>query len=115
MSFHILVNLTTIDVQMYNLGLLSICFSVARNTIRETHAYSYQHVTFLLFQVDSIVAMHAQHSDIQRVVRRKGRESQHGATSRDIGFLQECFQIFLSITKFYPLSNKSQRFLSIIN
>ena len=68
-GLHILVNLALVNIQMDNLGLLGVCLRISCHTIRKTHANGYQHVALLFFQVDGIVAMHAQHSYIQRMVR----------------------------------------------
>ena len=100
---------------MNNLCLLGIGLQITRHTVTETHTNGNQHVALLFFQVDGIVAVHTQHSNIQRMVGWQSRESQHGASSRNIGLLQEGLQFFLGITQFYALTNKSQRFLSVVN
>ena len=58
---------------MNNLGLLGIGLDITCHTVAETHADGDEHVAFLLLQVDGIVAMHAQHTNIERMVGRQCR------------------------------------------
>ena len=115
MRLHILVYLTPVYIQMDHLRLFGIGLGVTCHTIREAHTNGNQHVTLLLFQINGIVAMHAQHAHIQRMVRRQRTQSQHGATSRDISFLKKSLQLFLSISQFYSLSHQCQRLFGMIN
>ena len=103
-GLYVLVNLTLVDIQMYNLGLLGVGLRIACHTVREAHANGYQHVTLLFLQVNGIVAMHTQHTHIQRMVGRQGTQSQHGTTGRDVCFLQESLQFLLGISQFHALS-----------
>ena len=88
-GLHVLVDLTTVDIEVDDLCLFGIGLQVTRHTVGETHADGDEHVALLLFQVDGIIAVHAQHTDVQRMVRGECRESEHRTTSRDIGFLEE--------------------------
>ena len=88
-GLHVLVDLTSVDIEVNNLRLLGIGFQVTRHTVGETHADGNQDVALLLLQVHGIVAVHTQHTDVQRMIRGKCRESEHRTTSRDIGFLEE--------------------------
>ena len=71
-GLHVLVNLTTIDIEMNHLGLLGIGLQIARHTVAESHTDGNKHVTLLLFQVDSVITMHAQHTHVERMIRGKG-------------------------------------------
>ena len=100
---------------MNNLCLLGVGLEISSHTIGKTHTDSNQHVTLLLFLVGSIVAMHTQHTDIQRMITRQGAQAQHRTTGRDIGFLQECLQLLMGITQFYALSDQGQRALCVVD
>ena len=114
-GLHILVYLATVNIQMNNLGLLGIGLRITRHTVGEAHADSYQHVALLLLQIDGIVAMHAQHTHIQRMVGGQSAQSQHRAAGGNISFLQECLQLFLRIAQLNALTNQSQRALGIVD
>ena len=68
MSLHVLVNLTSVDIQMDNLRLFGIGLQIACDTVAEAHADGDEYVALLFLQVDGIVAMHAQHTHVQRMV-----------------------------------------------
>ena len=68
MRLHVLVNLASVDIQMDNLRLFSIRLQVSRYAVAETHTDGDEHVAFLFLQVDGIVAMHTQHTHVQRMV-----------------------------------------------
>ncbi len=114
-GLHVLVYLATVNIQMNNLGLLGIRLRITRHTVGETHTDSYQHVALLLFQVDGIVAVHTQHTHVQGMVGWQCRQTQHGASGRNIGFLQECLQLLLCITQLYALPYQRQGALGIVD
>ena len=97
------------------LRLLGISFRVTSHTVGETHTDSYQHVALLFLQVHGIVAVHTQHANIQRMVGRQCRKSQHCSAGRNICLLQESLQFFLSVTQFHALTYDGQRLLGIVN
>ena len=102
-ALHILVNLTAVDVKMDNLSLFGVGLGIARHTVGKAHTNGNEHVALLFLQVDGIVAMHPQHTGIQRMVGRQCRESQHGTPGGNVGFFQKSFQLLLGMTEFYAL------------
>ena len=108
---NILAYLAMVDVDMYHLCLSGIGLQAARHTIAEAHTYGYEHVTFLLFYVWSIVAVHTQHSHIQRMAVGQGRQAQHGASGWYVAFLQECGKLLLRITQLHALPYQCKRLL----
>ena len=100
---------------MYDLCLLGIALHVSRHAVRETHADSYEHVGFLLFQVYGIRAVHSEHTHIEPVIGWQGRETEHGATYGDVGFLKECLQFLLCVAQFYALSYECHWLLCVVN
>ena len=115
MGLHVLVNLTTVNIQVDNLRLFGIGLQITRHSVAETHTDGNEHITLLFLQVDSIVAVHTEHADIQRVIGRQCREAKHRSTCRDIGFLQELLQFLLGIAKLYTLPYQRQGFLGVID
>ena len=67
-SLHVLVNLRRVNVKMDYLGLLCVCIKASCYSVGETHTYCYKYITFLLFDIRSIVAVHTEHAYIQRMV-----------------------------------------------
>ena len=114
-GLHVLVDLTAVDIEMDDFGLLGIGLQIARHTVAEAHADGNEHIALLLLQIDGIVAVHAQHAHIERMVGRKGRKPQHRTTCGDVGFFQELNQFALCIAEFDPLPHKGQRLLGIVD
>ena len=71
----VLVYLTLVDIKVYNLRLLGVCLRITCHAVAETHTNGNEHVALLFLQVHSVVAVHAQHTDIQGMVRGQRRES----------------------------------------
>ena len=114
-GLHILINLTMVNIQMNNLRLFSVGLQITSHTVAESHTDSNQHITLLLLQVHSVIAMHTQHAHVERMIRGKSRESEHRTTCGNIGFLQEGLQFCLGISQFHTLPYERQRFLSMID
>ena len=100
---------------MDHLGLFGIAVKTTGDTIRESHADGNKHVALLLLDVWRIVAVHSQHTHIQRMIGRKCRESQQGTSCWDVCFLKEFYQLILGIAQLYAMSDKSQRLLGIVD
>lgn len=64
---HVLVYLRPVYIQMYNLCLTRVCCKIARNAVAEAHAYGNEHITLLLLYVWRIIAVHAEHADVERM------------------------------------------------
>ena len=114
-SLHVLVNLAGIDVEVDDLRLLSIGLEVTRHTVAEAHTDGDEHVALLLLEVDGVVAVHAQHTSVERMIGGQRGEAEHRATSRDIGFLEEPDELALRIAEFDTLPHQCQRFLGMVD
>ena len=114
-GLHVLVYLAAVDVQMNHLCLLGIGLQRASDTVAETHADGNEHIALLLFHVRRIVAVHAQHAHVQRMVGGQCRESEHRAACRNARFLEESLQFFLRIAEFHALPHESKRLLGRVN
>ena len=69
----------------------------------------------MLLHVHGVVAVHAQHTDVQRMVGGQGGESEHRTACRDIGFLEEGLQFALGITQFHALPHECQGLLGVVD
>ena len=67
-GLHVLVDLAVVDIEVDNLRLLGVGLQVSCHTVGEAHADGDEHVALLLLQVHGIVAVHTQHTDIQRMI-----------------------------------------------
>ena len=112
---HVLVNLAAVNVKVDNLSLLGVCLHVARNAVAKPHADGNEDIALLFFLVYRIVTMHAQHADIEWMVRGQCREPKHGTASRYVGLLKKRLQLFLCITQFNALSYQCQWLAGIID
>ena len=74
-SLHILIDLTLVDIQMNDLRLLGVSLEAARHAVAETHTDSDEDIALLLFQVDGVVTVHPEHSDIQRMCAGQGTKT----------------------------------------
>ena len=70
---YILPDLRVVDIQMDHFRLLGVCLQIASNTIVETHTDGDQHVTFIGLPIRTDIAVHTQHTLIQRKIGRQRR------------------------------------------
>ena len=110
----ILVNLHIIYIEMYNLGLLGVCVKTSGNTVAEAHTDSYYHIGLLCKDVGCIAAVHTEHTHIERMVGRKGRESEQCACRRDVCLLKKLDKLVVCSTKFYTMTNERQWTLCLV-
>ena len=108
---YVFVNLGRVDVKVYDLRLLCVCRCQSCYTVAETHTDSYQYITFLRLYVGRIIAMHTQHTNIQRMTCGQSRQSKQCPTCRNICFLKKFYKFVLGISKFHALSDECQRTL----
>ncbi len=114
-DLHVLVHLALVDVQMDDLRLLGIGLQAACDAVAEAHTDGDEHVALLLFQVHGVVAVHPEHTHIQRVVAGQRTQPQHRAACGDIGFLQEGDELVLSVAEFHALPHQRQRPLGLVD
>ena len=96
---------------MYYLCLLGVCVWRACVAVAESHAYGYQHVALLLLDVWRIVAVHSEHTHVQRVVGRQCGESEEGACRRNVGFLKKLHQLVLCAAQLHSVTHERERLL----
>ena len=111
----VLVNLSPVDIEMYDFRLPCIGRRQTGHTVAETHTNSYQHVALLRLLVRSKAAVHAQHTHIQRMTGLQSRKAKQRAGGWNVGFLQELEQLIMCISQFNTLPHQSQRSLGVVN
>ena len=74
-GLHVLVNLYIVNIEMYYLSLLGVCVETTSNTVAETHTDSNNNIGLLGHYVRCIAAVHAKHSDVERMVGRQSRQA----------------------------------------
>ena len=114
-DLHVLVHLALVDVQVDHLRLLGIGLQAARDAVAEAHTDGDEHVALLFLQVHRVVAVHTQHTHVQRVVAGQRAQTQHRAACGDVGFLQEGDELILSIAEFHALPHQRQRPLRLVD
>ena len=77
-TFHILIDLCQVDIEVNHLRLPGICLQISRHTIIESHADGDQHIAFICLDVGCHVTMHPQHATVKRVIRGHRRQPQDG-------------------------------------
>ena len=70
---YVLVELGCIDIDMHDSGLWSIGFYIAGDAVVETHAYGYDEVGTVGVDIRADIAVHTEHSLVQRMCRRDCR------------------------------------------
>ena len=81
--FHVLVDFGGIDINVNFLRVLSVSFQAAGHAVVEPHAESEQQIGVLNRFVHPCFAVHAHHSEIQRMRRREGRRGQAASSRRE--------------------------------
>ena len=94
---------------MYHLRLLRVSLQVARHTVVKTHADGYEQVTLVCHHVRRKVAVHSEHTHIQRMLRRGSRQSEHSLAERYLCFLAKGKQFLASSGYLNALSHKHER------
>ena len=112
---HILPDLRVIDIQMDHFRLLGVRIQIACDTVVETHADGDQHVAFVGLPVRSHIAMHTEHTFVQRKIGRQRRQAEDGRTGRNVILRQECFQLFFGAPQQDTLPDQAERFLRLID
>ena len=103
------VYLSWVDFEVYDLGVDAEIRRVARDAVVETHAYCYEKVAIAVLDVGGVVAVHAEHADILRMVRRQGREPEQRGRSGHAALLEEREQLLLGVPENHALTHQSHR------
>ncbi len=70
---YIFIYFRRVNVNVDHFGLFGIAFQIARNTIVETHPNGNQHIAFVGFDIRTVIAVHAEVSNIERMIDGHGR------------------------------------------
>ena len=71
-----LVNLGRVNLQVYHFGVDTKLGRISRHAVIETHTDSNQKITIAVFDVRAVVAVHAEHADIEWVIAWKSRQAE---------------------------------------
>ena len=94
---------------MYYLSLSGIGVETPRHAVAEPHSDGNEHVALLLLDVWRIAAVHAEHAHIERMARRKSRESEQRARRRYVSFLKKLHQLVVRAAQLDALSHEGER------
>ena len=108
---HILVDFRRVDIHVDDFRLLGICIQIAGHTVVETHTHGNEHIALIGLDIRPEITMHTEHTFIQRMIRRDGREAEQCTSARNVRLFQECLQFLLGISQFDTLSYQHERLL----
>ena len=112
---YILINFRRIDIKMNHFCLFGVSSQITGHTVIKTHTNSNQHITFIGIDIRSQIAVHTQHTFIQRMFCWQSRKPEQRTTRRHIRFFDKLAQFALCISQFNTLSNQYKRTFSVIN
>ncbi len=113
--FYILVYFRRVDVEVDYFCLFGIGSEIASHTVVKTHADSNQDIAFIGIDIRSQVAVHTQHTLIQRMLRRQSRKTEQRASRRHVRLFYESTQFALRIAQLNALPHQYKRTFGFIN
>src|SRR3989338_10715401 len=90
-----LVELRRIDVHMNDLGMRKVPRHLARHAVVEAHAYREHYVGLIGELVGRVIAVHAEHAHVERVVRRHRGKPQERRSGGYAAFLRKLPEFLL--------------------
>ena len=112
---YVFVDLGRINLDVDDFGLLGIFTQVARNPVVKAHADGNQHITFVLLDVGTVVAMHAQHTHVQGVFVGDGRQTVDGTSQGNPGFFYKSFEFLLTMSNLNAVTCQNHWLFGIVD
>ena len=104
-----LADLGGIDFEVDDLGVRPETARIARHAVVEAHAHGEEQVAVPVFDVGTVVAVHAQHADVLRRVGRQGRKPQQGRCGGHAALVEEGAQLRFAAAQDHALPDHDQR------
>ena len=114
-DLHILAQLTRVDVDLDDGGVLCKGLGVQGHTVREAGAHCNEHIAVGHSAVGGVAAVHAHHPDVHRVAVGHDACGHQGISRRDLGLLQQVAQGLAGSCAAHAAAKVDQRALGRID
>ena len=105
-GLHVLAELRGVNLKVNDLGLLGVCLQVARHTVVEAHADSYEQVALVGHDVRRQIAVHTEHSHVERMVGRCGGKAEQSGGKGNLSLLAKRYQLLVRTGQLYALTDE---------
>ena len=110
-----LADLRGVDLQVDHLGVGAEMRGIPRHAVVETHAHGHEQVALLVLDVGTVVAVHAQHAHVLRMVGRQGRETQQGRGGGHAALVEQRPQLGFGVAQDDALTHHDQRTAGLVD
>ena len=112
---HVFVDFGGVDVEVNHLSLTGVFIEAAGHPVIKTHADGDEHVALVGEHIGTVVAVHAQHAHVQRMVGGQSPGSQNGPGGRNPTFLDEGFELQFGRAQNHALPPEHERPLRLVD
>src|SRR5579859_797412 len=113
-GFYVLIDLGGVDVEMDDPGLFGVFVEAAGDAIVEAHADGDEHVAIVCEEVGAVVAVHAEHPDVQWMIGRECAEAEEGPGRGDTAFFDEGPEFLFRLTEDDALAEEDEGAFSLV-
>ena len=112
---YVLVDFGGVYLEVDDLGLACVGGNVSGYPVIKAHAYGYEQVALIGQHVGAQVAVHAEHTLVERMIAGQGAEAEHRAAYGYVCFLDKLTQLLTGVAELHSLAYEHQRTFAAIN